>query len=77
MSLWFPFLCQPVIGKANKCKVQSVKTHDPDIQFMYSESVCYRAWSDMHNTVASPSAELGSCLKDGNKSYMLMMLMLL
>lgn len=33
---------------------------------MYSESVCCHAWSDMLNAVATPSAELGSCLKDGN-----------
>lgn len=77
MSLWFPFLCQPVIAKANKYKVWFVKTHDPDIQFMYSESICYHAWSDMHDTVASPSAELGSFLKDGNINYGLIMLMLL
>lgn len=33
---------------------------------MYSESVCCHAWSDVPNAVASPSAELGCCLKDGN-----------
>lgn len=64
MLLFSPF--QSAVAKANKFQVQSVKTHDPDIEFMYSESVCCHAWSDTLSAVATPSAELGSCLKDGN-----------